>query len=123
MKTRTVITAHVLVGAMVALLGADVAFAQTQSGLRNPLEGGGIGTIPQFISNTLKVMVMVALPIITLFMVYSGFLFVLAQGNQEQLAKAKTNFVYVVIGAILILGAWVFASLLGGTISELTSGT
>lgn len=118
-NVRTV-TAFICAAMCVALISVDVAYAQ--QGLRNPLEGGGISTIPQFISSALKVMVMVALPIITLFFVYSGFLFVLAQGNQEQLSKAKTNFVYVVIGAILILGAWVFASLLGGTISELTSG-
>ena len=120
MKAIRVVSAHIAAGTVIALLSADVAFAQ--QGLRNPLEGGGISTIPQFISSALKVMVMVALPIITLFLVYSGFLFVLTQGNQEQLSQAKTNFVYVVIGAILILGAWVFASILGGTISQLTNG-
>lgn len=111
------IGAHVLAG--VALLLCMVQFASA-AGLDNPLNSN-YSSIPQFISGALKVMVMVALPVITLFIVYSGFLFVLAQGNQEQLAKAKTNFVYVVIGAILILGAWVFAQLIGGTISELTN--
>ncbi len=110
------IAVYVVPGLVLSLFAADVAFAQ----LKNPLSDN-FSTIPQFVSGALKVMVMVALPIITLFMVYSGFLFVFAQGNQEQLSKAKTNFVYVVIGAILILGAWVFASLIGGTIKELTS--
>lgn len=108
--------AFTLPGTLLAFLLIDTAFAQ----LKNPLSDS-YSSIPQFISGALKVMVMVALPIITLFMVYSGFLFVFAQGNQEQLAKAKTNFVYVVIGSILILGAWVFASLIGGTISQLTA--
>jgi hypothetical protein len=110
-----IISAHVIAIALLMVLATDVAFAQ----LKNPLSDN-FSSIPSFISGALKVMVMVALPIITLFMVYSGFLFVFAQGNQEQLAKAKTNFVYVVIGSILILGAWVFASLIGGTIAELT---
>lgn len=108
--------AYSVPGIVLALIAVDVAFAQ----LNNPLNSN-YSSIPQFISGALKVMVMVALPIITLFMVYSGFLFVFAQGNQEQLSKAKTNFVYVVIGSILILGAWVFASLIGGTISQLTA--
>ncbi len=107
--------AHMIAIIVLLLLATDVAFAQ----LKNPLNDS-FSSIPQFISGALKVMVMVALPIITLFMVYSGFLFVLAQGNQETLAKAKTNFLYVIIGSILILGAWVFASLIGGTISQLT---
>ncbi len=110
-----IVSVHVVALAAFVLLLTDVAYAQ----LNNPLNDN-FNSIPQFISGALKVMVMVALPIITLFFVYSGFLFVLAQGNQETLAKAKTNFVYVVIGSILILGAWVFASLIGGTISQLT---
>lgn len=110
-----IVSAHVIAIAALLLFATDVAFAQ----LNNPIKVDGI---PQFISEALKVMVMVALPIISLFIVYSGFLFVFAQGNQEQLAKAKTNFLYVIIGSIFILGAWVFASLIGGTISELTSG-
>lgn len=117
MKYLRTILVYTLPGIVLAMIGADVAFAQ----LKNPLTDN-FSSIPQFISGALKVMVMVALPVISLFIVYSGFLFVFAQGNQEQLAKAKTNFVYVVIGSILILGAWVFASIIGGTISELTSG-
>ncbi len=89
------------------------------AGIENPLSSD-FDTIPKFVSGALKVMVMVAIPVISLFMVYSGFLFVFAQGNQEQLSKAKTNFLYVIIGSILILGAWVIASLLGNTITELT---
>ncbi len=120
MISLRLIGAHVIATVTLVLCMITLADAQgTQQGLRNPLNSN-YSSIPQFISGALKVMVMVALPIITLFIVYSGFLFVLAQGNQEQLAKAKTNFVYVIIGAILILGAWVFASLIGGTISELT---
>ncbi len=115
MMTIKVIATHIIATVVILLMATDVAFAQ----LRNPLNDN-FSSIPQFVSGALKVMVMVALPIITLFMVYSGFLFVFAQGNQEQLAKAKTNFVYVIIGSILILGAWVFASLIGGTISQLT---
>ncbi len=114
-----IVSAHVIALAAMFLFAADTTFAQTKGGLENPLNSS-FSSIPQFISGTLKVMVMVALPIITLFMVYSGFLFVFAQGRPEQLAKAKTNFLFVVIGSVLILGAWVFASLIGGTISELT---
>lgn len=118
MKYLKRITVYVLPGVVLSLVLVNGALA---AGLENPLKGGGVNSLSQFVSSALKVMVMVALPIITLFMVYSGFLFVFARGNQESLAKAKTNFVYVIIGSILILGAWVFASLIGGTISQLTS--
>jgi hypothetical protein len=35
------------------------------------------------------------------------------------LTTAKKNFVYVIIGAALVLGAWVLSTLLGATVSQL----
>ena len=79
-------------------------------------------TIPNFIAGALRVLVMLALPILTLMIVYSGFLFVFARGNQEKLGTAKTNLMYVLIGSTLILGAWIIATLISGTVSQLTTG-
>lgn len=86
--------------------------------LENPLR---TRSIAEFIAAALKALVVVALPIITLFIVISGFMFVLARGNEGKLTEAKKNFVYVIIGALLILGAWVIATLIGGTVSQLVS--
>lgn len=89
-----------------------------QSRLENPLNQA-YSTVPDFIAGALRVLVIVALPIITLFIVVAGFMFVKARGNPEELATAKRNFVYVILGAILILGAWVLATLIGGTVTQL----
>ncbi len=115
MHTLTKVAAFSIAGAV--LFGAEIASAQ--QAFSSPLRPE-FNSLQEFVSGALKVMIMVAMPIISLFLVYSGFLFVFAQGNQEQLAKAKTNFIYVILGSILILGAWVFASLLGNTVTELT---
>ena len=88
------------------------------TGLENPLNSS-FNSIPNFIAGALKVLVIVALPIITLFIVISGFMFVLARGNESKLAEAKKNFVYVIIGALLILGAWLIATLISGTVTQL----
>ncbi len=93
--------------------------ADAQTGLNNPLNDS-FSSIPAFIAGALKALAMVALPIISLFLVISGFLFLTAQGNQGKLDTAKKNFVYVIIGSILILGAWILATLIAGTISQLT---
>jgi hypothetical protein len=85
--------------------------------LSNPLR---FSTIAEFIAGALKVLVIVALPIIVLFLVIAGFKFIAAQGNESKLSEAKKNFVYVIIGAGLILGAWVIATLIAGTVSQLT---
>ncbi|OGG80547.1 hypothetical protein A3A39_01510 [Candidatus Kaiserbacteria bacterium RIFCSPLOWO2_01_FULL_54_13] len=99
------------------ILFASDAFAQ--GALQNPLNSS-FSTIPTFIAGALKALALIALPIITLFLVISGFLFVTAQGNEQKLATAKKNFLYVIIGALLILGAWIIATLIAGTINQLT---
>lgn len=103
---------------LAALAAGQVAHA-AETELKNPLS---VGTISDFVALALKVMVMVALPIIAFFIVYSGFLFVSAQGKDEQLSKAKTNLLYVIIGSMLILGAWVIATLIGGTVTQVLRG-
>ena len=93
------------------------AIAEAETGLNNPLNDS-FSSIPAFIAGALKALAMIALPIISLFLVISGFLFLTAQGNQWKLDTAKKNFFYVVIGALLILGAWILATLIAGTISQ-----
>jgi len=94
-----------------------IASAQTSGGgtLKNPTS---FSTIQDFIAAFLKGIVEISLPILTLFIVYAGFLFVSARGNQSKLETAKENFVYVIIGAILILGAWILATLIGATVTQ-----
>ncbi|HEY4488182.1 MAG TPA: hypothetical protein VJB97_01560 [Candidatus Paceibacterota bacterium] len=104
---------------ILVLTVASVALAENN--FENPLNSA-FNSIPLFIAGFLKLLVMIALPIISLFVVYSGFLFVWARGNEAELTKAKTNFFYVIIGAILILGAWVIATLLAGTVTQLVNG-
>lgn len=84
--------------------------------LQNPLE---FNSIAEFVAAALQALVVIALPIVGFFILLSGFLFISAQGNQEKLIKAKTNFMWVIAGAILILGAWALSQLIGGTIEQL----
>lgn len=98
-----------------ALTVASLAHAQG-SKLDNPTN---FTSIQQFFSALLKAVVMISLPILSLFIVYSGFLFVLARGNESQLTRAKKNFLYVMIGAVLILGAWLLSNLLWNTATQL----
>jgi len=88
-------------------------------GLQNPLEGGGITSMATFVEKFLKAVVYVGFPIAVLFVVYSGFLFVFAQGNSSDLEKAKKNFWWTIIGVGLFLGAWALATLIRGTVDQL----
>lgn len=101
-----------------ALMLATAAHAD----LQNPLNSQ-FSDIPRFIAGALRVLVVVALPIISLFIVVAGFMFIMARGNEGKLTEAKKNFLYVIIGALLILGAWVIATLIGGTVTQIVGST
>lgn len=85
--------------------------------LENPLS---ICSIVDFIELILKVFMMLMLPVIAFFIVLAGFNFVFARGKPDALAKAKWNFLFVVIGTCLILGAWLLANLIGSTVQQVT---
>ena len=86
--------------------------------LQNPL---AFTSITSFVAGSLRIIVLIALPVIGFFIVLAGFQFITAQGKSEKLASAKQNFMYVIIGAGLILGAWALATLIGATVSQLVS--
>lgn len=91
--------------------------------IENPLGENGPSDIPQFIAKMLEIVMIVAIPIVALAIIYTGFLFVSAQGNSEALTKAKKSLLYTLIGAALLLGAFVLAEAIGKTVDEIKSTT
>jgi len=85
--------------------------------LENPLNG--ISTIPDAINKILSVVIRIALPIIIIFFIWSGFTFITARGNPTEVTKAKNIFLYTVIGTLLILGAWVITNAIIGTVNAI----
>jgi hypothetical protein len=87
--------------------------------LGNPLENGGVRDIPTLVREILKIVITVGVPIVALAIIYSGFLFVAAQGNPEKLKKAKDTLLYVIIGAAILLGAYVIAEAIEATVAAI----
>ncbi len=57
--------------------------------------------------------------IAVLMIMYAGFLYVTARGNQAQITKAHEALLYSAIGAAILLGAWVIAGAIEGTVKQL----
>jgi hypothetical protein len=53
------------------------------------------------------------------FIIYSGFLFVKARGNEQEITKAKSALTWTLVGTAVLLGAWIFATAIQGTINNL----
>lgn len=92
----------------------DLGFA-----IENPLESD-IDTLPEFINRIVEIFLMVGTPIIALMIIYSGFLFVIARGNAEAIEKAKKALGYTLLGAAILLGAFVISTAIQDTIMTIS---
>jgi membrane protease YdiL (CAAX protease family) len=85
-------------------------------GLTNPLQ---FNSLSQFLEAILSAVITIAFPIIVLMFVYSGFLFITAQGNEQKLTQFRRVLLWTIVGALLILGAQVLSSAIQGTVDEI----
>ena len=84
--------------------------------ITNPLRSE---SIIELLTALLGIVVQIGIPLIALAIVYSGFLFVKAQGNETQLSEAKSTLYWTVIGAAIVLGAFVISQVIRTTIGQL----
>jgi hypothetical protein len=74
--------------------------------LKNPLKSD---TFAELVGNIAEIVAYVGLPVAVIAIIYAGFLFVTARGNEEQIKTAKKAFFWSIIGTALILGALAIA--------------
>lgn len=104
---------------------ALVALAQNGGGPSNLCDGGICNPLGE--TNDLGALILkivdgiaqIGYYVVVLFIIYSGFKFVKARGNDKELADAKQTFLYTVIGAAILLGATLLANVIDGTVNEL----
>lgn len=86
----------------------------------NPLgtiDGQRVDDIASFVTLILKNIVLpIGVVIVVFFVIYSGFLFVTAQGNIKKIEDARKTFLWVVVGAAILLGSVVIASAIQNTV-------
>ncbi|HEY9586251.1 MAG TPA: hypothetical protein VJJ27_01235 [Candidatus Paceibacterota bacterium] len=105
-------------------------FAQEQSGgtgqvparvevkIENPFSLGN--NLSDLITKVLeKVIMPIGGTIVVLMIIWSGFLFVKARGNDEKLKEARKSLTHAVIGAAILLGAVAIATAVENTINAL----
>lgn len=71
--------------------------------LINPLKSGT--SLESFLGSILDFVIRIGTVVVVLMVVYIGFLFVTAQGNDSKLTAAKQNLLWTLVGALILLGA------------------
>lgn len=86
----------------------------------NPFKGGD--NLMDFIKTVInEILIPIGGVIAVLVIMYAGFLYVTARGDTGKIKTAHDTLLYGVIGAAILLGAWVISEAIGGTIDQLRS--
>lgn len=108
------------------LLSAGSATAQSSATggtgseftFKSPLKDiGGIDELVKAVID--KIVLPLGLSVAVIFIIYAGFLYVKAQGKPGEIANAHKALAWTLVGTAVLLGAWVLAGLVGGTIEQL----
>jgi hypothetical protein len=88
-----------------------------EGSLTNPLNS--INSLPELLTAILKGVVEIGAIFLTLMIVYVGFLFVAARGNEEKIRSARDALMWTVIGGLILLGAEAISLVIQATVKTL----
>lgn len=76
--------------------------AQSSQGLNNPIK---VSSVQELLVILLNLVIIIATPIVVLFIILAGFKYVTARGNPGKIQEATQSLMYAIIGGVLIIGA------------------
>lgn len=95
--------------------GTDGPTGQGGIDIVNPIKAN---SLTEFFEMIIDVLLVFAVPLIVFFIIYAGFLYVTARGNEGTIQKAHMALLFAVIGGVIILGAKVLISVISGTVDS-----
>ena len=107
-------------------LAISSSFAQTtgsNSGgvtIENPIKAD---TLAELLADILSIIVQIGIPILVIMVIYTGFTFVMARGNENKITEAKTAIFSVLIGSAIVIGAYAISEAIRNTVNDLQRGT
>jgi len=101
---------------VVTVVFANVTAPGSTALIPNPL---ATGTLFGFVTLLLDTIFPIASLVSVFLLIYAGFLMVVSGGSEEKLSKAKTAFLWTVIGIGILLGAKVLSAVVCGTVQQL----
>lgn len=83
--------------------------------LQNPIQANNI---TELFESIIDILLVFAVPLIVVFIIYAGFLYVTARGNESTIQKAHMALAFALLGGVIILGAKVLITVIGGTVDS-----
>ncbi len=88
--------------------------------IKNPLR---VDSITEFLVAVIEIILIFATPIIVIYIMYAGFLFVTANGEPDQLEKARNALMFAIIGGVIILGVFLIIEIIQNTLVDIRRDT
>jgi hypothetical protein len=83
--------------------------------IKNPISSE---TIAQLLTKLLELFVQIGIAVVTMGIIYAGFIYVTARGDKGKIAKAHTAFYWTIIGSAVVLGAFAIVKVVSDTITQ-----
>ncbi|MES2223856.1 MAG: hypothetical protein V4469_02895 [Patescibacteria group bacterium] len=100
----------------------DLAFADADPArIENPL-GPKVNSLPAFFQGLLDICIQLGTIISVLAIMYGGFLYVTAQGDEEKLGKAYKTITWALVGTAILLGSRTIMAAVTDTVKQLGTG-
>lgn len=114
---KTLTKVHAAITLLITAALVLPANASADSGISfNIVNQIKVGTVEDLLVALLNIFIIVATPIIVLFIIYAGFLYVTAQGNAQQVQQATRALTYAIIGGVIVLGAVAISGIISGVV-------
>lgn len=76
-------------------------------------------TIAELLGQLLDLFVQIGVVVVTMGIIYAGFIYVTARGDKGKIAKAHTAFYWTIIGSAVVLGAFAIVRVISDTVNQI----
>lgn len=84
--------------------------------IKNPI---GSGSLEEFLKRLLDIFVTLGAMVVVFFIIYAGLQYVLARGDTKKISAAHETLWWTIVGAAILLGAQIIATVIQNTVKEL----
>ena len=102
---------------LMSFLNGQPVLAQGYTGPKLASPTPAIGTLFDFITKVLEIVIKISIPVVALAFIWTGYLFVSASGDPTKIKEARGWLLGTVIATAIIFGSIVIANIVQGTMT------
>jgi hypothetical protein len=122
----TVAAVAILIGSFPALTSAQGTYGQTDlEGVAKTVYGSAAtaqGQLPLIVGGVIKAAIAIVGLIFVILLVYAGYIWMMARGEEKSVEKAKDTIMRAIIGLFIVIAAYAIASFVVARLTSVATG-